>query len=156
MNYFLGFITFPISDTPSSCQLFLSIRFTTTFVITSFSSVRLSAIISVRATNALLSKRREQSGRSRCSRSPRNAAMRLLPSLNSGSWPSGRADWPPFPQLSNIYKYTKTLEHNGFGHIIRSRLKILRIRFFAGDCEPRTAPQGDKAAPQIPLNRPEG
>ena len=44
-------------------QLFLLIRFTTTFVITSFSSVRLSAIISVRATSVLLSKRREPSAR---------------------------------------------------------------------------------------------
>ena len=41
------------------------IRFTTTFTITSFSSVRLSAIISVRATRVLSAKRLVPSGRYR-------------------------------------------------------------------------------------------
>ena len=45
-------------------QLFLLIKFTTTFAITSFSSVRLSAIINVRATSVL-------------------SAIRLLPAQNS-------------------------------------------------------------------------
>jgi len=63
MVYFLRFHHFPDIRNTISCQLFLLIRFTTTFVITSFSSVRLSAIISVRATNVLLSKRREPSER---------------------------------------------------------------------------------------------
>ena len=68
-------------------QLFLLIRFTTTFTITSFSSVLLSAIISVRATRVLSAMRFVWSGLYRIPLLFRNqrksvAAIRLLPSLN--------------------------------------------------------------------------
>ena len=56
-----AFMFFRMTVSNFSYSLFLLIRFTTTFTMTSFSSVRLSAIISVRATRVL-------------------SAMRLVPS----------------------------------------------------------------------------